>query len=93
MSGVLFFTGMSVVVGLSYYLGREAGLKKNFKEEVKNFIIGMTVAKVAADYFEKTVRDEARQFLKFLGERKIKEKFIVLPKIPTPEEFDKINRD
>jgi hypothetical protein len=93
MNELLFFTGASIIVGLSYYLGREAGLKRNFKAEVKEFILGMTVARMTADYFERCARNETRQFLKFLGEKNPKEKFIIVPKIPTPEEFDKINRD
>ncbi len=92
MNEVLFFTGVALIVGLSYYLGQQSGLKKNHKEEIKLWIMGMTVSKMAADYFERCAKNETRQFLKFLGIKKPNEKFIIVPKRPTVEELDRLDK-
>ena len=93
MNEVLFFTGTTLIVGLSYYLGQQSGLNKNYKAEIRDFIMGMTVSKMTSDYFDRCDKKETRQFLKFLGVKKPNEKFIVVPKRPTVEEFDKLNKD
>lgn len=90
MNEILFFTGASIIIGLSYYLGREDGLKNNFRDEMKNFIMSMTVSKMVADYFDRQAVNETKQFLKFLGVKNPKDKFIIVPRRITPEEVDKI---
>ena len=92
MNEVLFFTGATIIIGLSYYIGRQDGIKKNFKEEVKSFLMSLTISKMTADYFDRCAVNETKQFLKFLGVKKINEKFIIVPKKPTVEEFDKFNK-
>ena len=88
MNEVLFFTGAALIVGISYYLGRKSGLNKNHKAEIRDFIMSMTVSKMTADYFDRCAKNETRQFLKFLGVKNPNEKFIIVPKKPTTEEFD-----
>jgi len=92
MNEVLFFSGAILIIGLSYYLGFKSGLTKNYKEHIKDFIMGMTVSKMTADYFERCAKNETRQFLKFLGIKKPNEKFIVVPKRPTLEELDRLDK-
>jgi len=92
MNEVLFFTGAALIVGLSYHLGHKSGLSKNYKEQIKEFIKGMTVSKMTADYFDRCAINETRQFLKFLGIKKPNEKFIVVPKRPTVEEIDRLDK-
>jgi hypothetical protein len=92
MNEVLFFTGAALIVGLSYHLGYKSGLSKNYKEQIKEFIKGMTVSKMTADYFDRCAINETRQFLKFLGIKKPNEKFIVVPKRPTVEEIDRLDK-
>jgi hypothetical protein len=52
----------------------------------------MTVSKMTADYFDRCAVNETRQFLKFLGIKKPNEKFIVVPKRPTVEEIDRLDK-
>jgi len=92
MNEVLFFGGAALIVGLSYHLGYKSGLSKNYKEQIKEFIKGMTVSKMTADYFDRCAINETRQFLKFLGIKKPKEKFIIVPKRPTVEEIDRLDK-
>ena len=92
MNEVLFFTGAALIVGLSYHLGYKSGISKNYKEQIKEFIMGMTVSKMTADYFDRCAKNETRQFLKFLGIKKPNEKFIVVPKRPTVEEIDRLDK-
>jgi hypothetical protein len=92
MNEVLFFTGAALIVGLSYHLGYKSGLSKNYKEQIKEFIKGMTVSKMTADYFDRCAINETRQFLKFLGIKKPNEKYIVVPKRPTVEEIDRLDK-
>ena len=93
MNEVLFFGGAALIIGLSYYLGQQSGLNKNHKAEIRDFIMGMTVSKMASDYFDRCAKNETRQFLKFLGVKKPNEKFIIVPKRPTVEELDKFNKE
>ena len=92
MNEVLFFSGAILIIGLSYYLGHQSGIAKNYKQQIKEFIMGMTVSKMAADYFDRCAKNETRQFLKFLGIKKPNEKFIVVPKRPTVEEIDRLDK-
>ncbi len=92
MNEVLFFTGAALIVGLSYHLGHKSGISKNYKEQIKEFIKGMTVSKMTADYFDRCAVNETKQFLKFLGIKKPNEKFIVVPKRPTLEELDRLDK-
>ena len=92
MNEVLFFTGAALIVGLSYHLGYKSGLSKNYKEQIKEFIKGMTVSKMTADYFDRCAINETKQFLKFLGIKKPNEKFIIVPKRPTEEEIDRLDK-
>lgn len=91
MNEVLFFGGAALIIGLSYYMGFKSGLNKNHKEEIKSWIMGLTVSKMAADYFDRCAINETKQFLKFLGVKKPNEKFITVPKRPTVEEIDKLD--
>jgi hypothetical protein len=93
MNELLFFGGAALIIGLSYYLGHQSGLNKNHKAEIREFIMGMTISKMTADYFDRCARNETRQFLKFLGVKKPNEKFIIVPKKPTLEELDRFNKD
>ena len=92
MNEVLFFSGAILIIGLSYHLGYKSGLSKNYKEQIKEFIMGMTVSKMTADYFDRCAKNETRQFLKFLGIKKPNEKFIIVPKRPTLEELDRLDK-
>jgi hypothetical protein len=92
MNEVLFFSAAILIIGLSYYLGYQSGLAKNYKEQIKEFIKGMTVSKMTADYFDRCAINETRQFLKFLGIKKPNEKFIIVPKRPTVEEIDRLDK-
>jgi len=92
MNEVLFFTGAALIVWVSYHLGYKTGLSKNYKEQIKEFIKGMTVSKMTADYFDRCAINETRQFLKFLGIKKPNEKFIAVPKRPTVEEIDRLDK-
>ena len=91
MNELLFFSGTIIIIGLSYYLGRQNGLEKNYKEELKDFIMGMTISKMTADYFDRVAKNETTKLLKALGVKNPNKKYIVIPKRPTIEEFDKIN--
>ena len=93
MNELLFFGGATLIIVLSYYLGHQSGLSKNHKAEIREFIMGMTISKMTADYFDRCARNETRQFLKFLGVKKPNEKFIIVPKRPTVEELDKFNKE
>jgi hypothetical protein len=92
MNEVLFFSAAILIIVLSYYLGYQSGLAKNYKEQIKEFIKGMTVSKMTADYFDRCAINETRQFLKFLGIKKPNEKFIIVPKRPTVEEIDRLDK-
>ena len=91
MNELLFFSGTIIIIGLSYYLGRQNGLEKNYKEELRDFIMGMTISKMTADYFERVAKNETTKLLKALGVKNPNKKYIITPKRPTIEEFDKIN--
>jgi hypothetical protein len=91
MNELLFFSGTIIIIGLSYYLGRQNGLEKNYKEELREFIMGMTISKMTADYFDRVAKNETTRFLKSLGVKNPNKKYIVIPKRPTLDEFDKIN--
>lgn len=92
MNELLFFSGSAIIIGLSYYLGYQSGITKNYKQQIKEFIMGMTVSKMTADYFDRCAKNETRQFLKFLGIKKPNEKFIIVPKRPTIEELDRLDK-
>lgn len=92
MNELLFFSGSAIIIGLSYYLGYQSGITKNYKQQIKEFIMGMTVSKMTADYFDRCAKNETRQFLKFLGIKKPNEKFIIVPKRPTVEELDRLDK-
>jgi hypothetical protein len=92
MNELLFFSGFAIIIGLSYYLGHQSGIAKNYKQQIKEFIMGMTVSKMTADYFDRCAKNETRQFLKFLGIKKPNEKFIIVPKRPTIEELDRLDK-
>ena len=91
MNELLFFSGTIIIIGLSYYLGRQNGLEKNYKEELRDFIMSMTISKMTADYFDRVAKNETTKLLKALGVKNPNKKYIVIPKRPTIEEFDKIN--
>lgn len=91
MNELLFFSGTIIIIGLSYYLGRQNGLEKNYKEELRDFIMGMTISKMTADYFDRVAKNETTKLLKALGVKNPNKKYIIIPKRPTIEEFDKIN--
>lgn len=89
MNEILFFTGIALVIGLSYYMGFKSGLDKNLKNEVRQFIHDMTVSQMAHNVFMERAKVDTRKLFAFLGEKQPKN--IKTPKIPTPEEFDKHN--
>ena len=91
MNELLFFSGTIIIIGLSYYLGRKNGLEKNYKEELRDFLMGMTISKMTADYFDRVAKNETTKLLKALGVKNPNKKYIIIPKRPTIEEFDKIN--
>jgi hypothetical protein len=91
MNELLFFSGTIIIIGLSYYLGRQNGLEKNYKEELRDFIMGMTISKMTADYFDRVAKNETTKLLKALGVKNPNKKYIIIPKRPTIEEFDEIN--
>ena len=91
MNELLFFSGIIIITGLSYYLGRQNGLEKNYKEELRDFIMGMTISKMTADYFDRVAKNETTKLLKALGVKNPNKKYIIIPKRPTIEELDEIN--
>ena len=91
MNELLFFSGTIIIIGLSYYLGRQNGLEKNYKEELRDFIMGMTISKMTADYFDRVAKNETKKLLKALGVKNPNKKYIIIPKRPTIEELDEIN--
>lgn len=91
MNELLFFSGTIIIIGLSYYLGLQNGLEKNYKEELRDFIMSMTISQMTADYFDRVAKNETTKLLKALGVKNPNKKYIILPKRPTIEEFDKIN--
>lgn len=91
MNELLFFSGTIIIIGLSYYLGRQNGLEKNYKEELRDFIMGMTISKMTADYFDRVAKNETTKLLKALGVKNPNKKYIIIPKRPTIEELDEIN--
>jgi len=92
MNELLFFGGTTIIIGLSYYMGRESGLKFNFKEHMKDLLMSMTVSKMTSDYFDRRAINETKQYLKTLGVKNVKNKFIIVPKRPTSEDIDNIVR-
>jgi hypothetical protein len=46
---------------------------------------------MTADYFDRVAKNETTRFLKSLGVKNPNKKYIVIPKRPTLDEFDKIN--
>ena len=91
MNELLFFSGTIIIIGLSYYLGRQNGLEKNYKEELRDFLMGMTISKMTADYFDRVAKNETTKLLKALGVKNPNKKYIIIPKRPTIEELDEIN--
>ena len=91
MNELLFFSGTIIIIGLSYYLGRQNGLEKNYKEELRDFIMGMTISKMTADYFDRVAKNETTKLLKALGVKNPNKKYIIIPRRPTIEELDEIN--
>ena len=83
MNELLFFSGTIIIIGLSYYLGRQNGLEKNYKEELRDFIMGMTISKMTADYFDRVAKNETTKLLKALGVKNPNKKYIIIPKRPT----------
>lgn len=91
MNEVLFFVMAAAVIGISFYQGYKSGLAKNIKDSVKEYVFHLTVSKMTHDYIMQRAKNETIQFLKFLGEiEKVDVKKIKTPKLPTPEEIDKI---
>jgi len=88
MNDILFLIGTAIVIGLSYYLGRKDGLNCNLKTEMKTYLMSLTKSKMTADYFERCAINETKQFLKFLGVKYPKNKFIKLPKKLTLEDLE-----
>ena len=91
MNDILFFVMSSVVIGLSYYLGFKDGNGQKIKEEIRLFLHEITVSKMAHDHFMQKAKNETRLFLLSLGETRKEIKDIKTPKLPKPEDFDKIN--
>ena len=91
MNELLFFSGTIIIIGLSYYLGRQNGLEKNYKEELRDFLMGMTISKMTADYFDRVAKNETTKLLKALGVKNPNKKYIIIPRRPTIEELDEIN--
>jgi hypothetical protein len=92
MNDLLFFVISVTVVGLSYYLGFKNGNDQKIKEEIRQFLHEVTVSKMAHDVFMQRAKNETRLFLRALGAEDIDVKQIKTPKLPKPEDFDKINR-
>lgn len=92
MNDLLFFVISVTVVGLSYYLGFKNGNDQKIKEEIRQFLHEVTVSKMAHDVFMQRAKNETRLFLRALGAEDIDVRQIKTPKLPKPEDFDKINR-
>jgi len=91
MNELLFFVMTAGVVGLTYHLGFKSGLDKSSKDEIRQFLHEVTVSKMAHDFFMQRAKNETRLFLKALGAGDISVKKIRTPKLPTPEDIDKLN--
>lgn len=91
MTEVLFFGIAAIIIGLSYFMGRQSGININVKEEVRQFIQDMTVNKMAHDIFMERAKAQTRKLFAILGEKQ--PKIIKTPKIPTLEEFDRNNHN
>jgi len=92
MNELLFFSIAALVIGLSYYLGHESGLKKNLKAEMKDFVMSLTVSRMTHDYFQRCALNETKNFLKALGVEKVKEKHLKTIKLPTIEDIDNLGK-
>jgi len=92
MNELLFFGIAAIIVGLSYYLGHESGIKKNIKAEVRDFVMGLTVSRMTHEYFQRCALNETRDFLKALGVQKIKEKHLKNIRLPTIEDIDRLEK-
>lgn len=92
MNELLFFVMVAGVVGLTYHLGFKSGLNKSSKEQIRQFLHEVTVSKMAHDFFMQKAKNETRLFLKTLGAGDIDVKKIKTPKLPKPEDFDKISQ-
>jgi len=90
MNELLFFVMTAGVIGLTYYLGFKNGNSLNIKQEIKQFLHEVTVSKMVHTHFMQRAKNETRLFLKSLGARDIDVKEIRTPKLPKPEDFDKI---
>ena len=91
MNELLFFVMASGVIGISYYLGFKNGNGQKIKDEIRLFLHEVTVSQMAHDHFMQKAKNETRLFLLSLGETRKEIKDIKTPKLPTPEDFDKIN--
>jgi len=92
MNELLFFGTAAIIIGLSYYLGHESGIKKNVKSEVRDFVMGLTVSRMTHDYFQRCALNETKLFLKALGVEKIKEKHLKNVRLPTIEDIDRLEK-
>jgi len=92
MNELLFFGIAAIIIGLSYYLGRESGLQKNVKAEIRDFVMGLTVSRMTHDYFQRCALNETRDFLKALGVEKVKEKHLKNVRLPTVDDLDRLGK-
>jgi len=92
MNELLFFIIAAIIIGLSYYLGRESGLKQNVQAEVKDFVMGLTVSRMTHDYFQRQAKNETKMFLKALGVENPKEKYIKDIKLPTVQDIERLEK-
>jgi hypothetical protein len=90
MNEVLFFGGAALIVGLSYYLGFNSGINKNCKNEVRRFLMDMTVSKMLHEHFQRNAINETKLLLQMMGVKDPKN--IKRQKLMTPEQFDSENK-
>jgi hypothetical protein len=90
MIELLFFVIIGLVVGLSYYLGFNSGINKNCKNEVRRFLMDMTVSKMLHEHFQRNAINETKLLLQMMGVKDPKN--IKRQKLMTPEQFDSENK-
>ena len=90
MIELLFFVIIGLVVGLSYYLGFNNGINKNCKNEVRRFLMDMTVSKMLHEHFQRNAINETKLLLQMMGVKDPKN--IKRQKLMTPEQFDSENK-
>jgi hypothetical protein len=91
MNELLFFTGLGLIIILSYHLGHRNGTDINVKDEIRVFLHEIIVSRIAHDYLMRKALKDAEVLLKKLGIKNPKN--VKVPKLMTLEEFNEKYKD